>query len=271
MGIDLNRFCVNRKIAPNLTIEQFFQLMARCGLNKVEMRNDMPSGKVTDSLSALQVNALAEKYRQEIVTINAVYPFNQITSTLLEKTEGLLKEARAIGAEALVLCPLNDGNPISLEDTVSAMQTLAPLFEKYGIAGLVEPLGFEMSSLRSAVLTQTLIREAQVPFKIVLDTFHHYLYVEDEVNFETKIDISLIGLVHVSGVEDDRRKALLTDEERLMLSERDLMKNIEQVLRLERLGYQGIYSFEPFSSVLAGWSEADIEREIRQSIALLTP
>jgi 2-keto-myo-inositol isomerase len=121
------------------------------------------------------------------------------------------------------------------------------------------------------VLTQTLIREAQVPFKIVLDTFHHYLYVEDEVNFETKIDISLIGLVHVSGVEDDRRKALLTDEERLMLSERDLMKNIEQVLRLERLGYQGIYSFEPFSSVLAGWSEADIEREIRQSIALLTP
>ncbi len=270
MGIDLNRFCVNRKIAPNLSIEQFFQLVTRCGINHVEMRNDMPSGKVTDALSAQQVSALAEQYRQKITTINAVYPFNQISESLLEKTEGLLKEARAIGAQALVLCPLNDGTPISLEDTLSALQTLAPLFEKYGVQGLVEPLGFQGSSLRSAVLAQTLIREARVPFKIVLDTFHHYLYVEDEVNFEAKIDLDLIGLVHVSGVEDRRAKALLSDEERIMLSERDLMKNIEQVARLERFGYRGLYSFEPFSSVLADWSEADIEREIRQSIALLT-
>lgn len=37
----------------------------------------------------------------------------------------------------------------------------------------------------------------------------------------------------------------------------------------ERPGYTGVYAFEPFSSQLDSWSEADIEREIRQSIALL--
>ncbi len=269
MDIAQNRFCINRKIAPNLTIEQFFKLVKRCGLNKVELRNDMPSGKVTDALSAGQVTALADKYGLEIITINAVYPFNQITKPLLEKTEQLLKEAKGVSAQALVLCPLNDGTPISLEETVTALQTLAPLFEKYGVDGLVEPLGFPQSSLRSAVQAQSLIRDAQVPFDIVLDTFHHYLFVEDETDFEANIDISLIGLVHLSGVEDGRPKSTLSDEERLMLSSRDRMKNVAQVKRLEKLGYQGIYSFEPFSSVLANWSETDIEHEIHQSIALL--
>src|SRR5471030_493425 len=111
MDIALDRFCINRKIAPNLTIEQFFKLVKRCGLHKVELRNDMPSGKVTDSLNARQVSALADKYGMEIITINAVYPFNVISAALLEKTEGLLKDARGIGAKALVLCPLNDGTP----------------------------------------------------------------------------------------------------------------------------------------------------------------
>jgi len=269
MYIDHNRFCINRKIAPNLSIEQFFKLVNRCGINKVELRNDMPSGKVTDDLSALQVNSLADKYGQEIMTINAIYPFNQITAPLLEKTEELLKEARSLGAKSLVLCPLNDNTRIPFEETVIALQTLAPLFEKYGVEGLMEPLGFPGSSLRSAVQSQALIRDAQVPFKIVLDTFHHYLFVEDEADFETTIDIELIGLVHLSGVEDGRIKATLNDEERVMLTTLDRMKNVEQVKRLEKLGYQGIYSFEPFSSVLAGWGEEDIEREIHASIALL--
>lgn len=269
MDIALNRFCINRKIALNLDIEPFFKLVKRCGLNKVELRNDMPSGKVTDQLSAQQVKGLADKYDMEIVTINAVYPFNQITEALLAKAEGLLEEAQGIGAGALVLCPLNDGTQISGKATVAALQTLAPLFEKQGVQGLVEPLGFSISSLRSAVQAQSLIRDARAPFKIVLDTFHHYLFVENEADFEAHIDIDLIGLVHLSGVEDGRSKIMLSDEERLMLSSRDRMNNVAQVQRLERLGYQGIYSFEPFSSVLVNWSEADIEREIHQSIALL--
>ena len=47
MNIALDRFCINRKIAPNLNLDHFFRLVKRCGLSKVELRNDMPSGKVT--------------------------------------------------------------------------------------------------------------------------------------------------------------------------------------------------------------------------------
>ena len=47
MAIAMQRFCINRKIAPALSIEAFFRLVNRLGLNKVELRNDLPSGKVT--------------------------------------------------------------------------------------------------------------------------------------------------------------------------------------------------------------------------------
>ena len=269
MAIDPTRFCINRKIAPGLSLEAFFQLVQRLGLSKVELRNDMPSGKVTDDLSHAQLRALTEKYDIEIVTINALYPFNRADEELLAKAEALLAEAQGIGAKALVMCPLNEGVAISPEQTLEAMQKLAPRFAHYGIQGLVEPLGFPVSSLRSAVQAQRLIRDAQVPFKLVLDTFHHHLYENAEQAFQAEIDINQIGLVHLSGVEDTRPTAELTDEERIMLSDSDVLNSVAQVKRLEMLGYKGTYAFEPFSSELNNWTPTEIERQIRHSIALL--
>lgn len=269
MNIDKSRFCINRKIAPGLSLERFFSLVQRCGFNKVELRNDMPSGKVCDNLSYAQVRELAEKYQQEIITINAVYPFNQLTDDVLDKTKQLLNDAQSIGARALVLCPLNDGTPVPEANTLDAIKRLSELFSGYGVQGLVEPLGFTFSSLRSAVGAQHLIREAHSSFKIVLDTFHHHLYENAEKEFVPNIDINGIGLVHLSGVEDKRPTHQLTDEERIMLTEKDVMENRRQVRRLEEMGYTGIYSFEPFSSTLEAWDEAEIERQIGHSIALL--
>jgi 2-keto-myo-inositol isomerase len=45
MAIALQRFCLNRKIAPSLSIEAFFRLVNSLGLNKVELRNDLPTAK----------------------------------------------------------------------------------------------------------------------------------------------------------------------------------------------------------------------------------
>lgn len=269
MAIDPTRFCINRKIAPGLSLEAFFQLVQRLGLNKVELRNDMAGGKVCDNLSHQQLRELTEKYGLEVVTINALYPFNRPDAALSDKAESLLQEAQAIGAKALVMCPLNEGVAIPSQQTVEAMKTLAPRFAHYGVQGLVEPLGFPVSSLRSAVLAQQLIHDAQVPFKLVIDTFHHHLYENAEQEFPAKIDISQIGLVHLSGVEDQRATAELTDEERIMLSDKDVLNSVAQVKRLEKLGYKGVYAFEPFSSELNRWSSDDIERQIRHSIELL--
>ncbi len=267
--ISSDRFCINRKIAPNLSINQFFTLVENLGLNKVEIRNDMKSGSVTDHLGGDKVRELANQHALTIETINAVYPFNQLSDEVLEKTRGLLNDARATGTKSLVLCPLNDGTVISSEQTVAALKTLAPLFAEYGIAGLVEPLGFPQSSLRSAALAEQLIKQAGVPFKIVLDTFHHHLYEGAEQDFAEGVDVNHIGLVHLSGVTDTRPVADLTDEERIMLSAEDRLQSKQQVQRLEERGYTGVYAFEPFSSVMDAWSEADIAREIRTSIDYL--
>lgn len=276
MAIALERFCVNRKIAPNLTLENFFRLVTRCGLNKVELRNDMPDGKVTDSLGDAQLNALAAEYNIEIVTINALGMFNLLEdqAALFKNAETLLQQAQAIHSKAVVMCPhCNAGDQRSdtqkRADTLAALQLLAPLFKHYGIQGYVEPLGFGISSLRSSLLTQSIIRDSGAPYKIVLDTFHHYLSDIAQQDFDTQIQVDQIGLVHLSGVEDPLTKAALTDEERIMLSDKDRLASITQVHNLERLGYQGTYSFEPFSSQLNSWTESDIEREIRRSIALL--
>ncbi|MBJ3974379.1 2-keto-myo-inositol isomerase IolI2, partial [Salmonella enterica subsp. enterica serovar Corvallis] len=186
MNIEKTRFCINRKIAPGLSIEAFFRLVKRLEFNKVELRNDMPSSSVTDDLNYNQVRNLAEKYGLEIVTINAVYPFNQLTEEVVKKTEGLLRDAQGVGARALVLCPLNDGTIVPPEVTVEAIKRLSDLFARYDIQGLVEPLGFRVSSLRSAVWAQQLIREAGSPFKVLLDTFHHHLYEEAEKEFASR-------------------------------------------------------------------------------------
>lgn len=264
-----DRLCINRKIAPALSISEFFALVAKLGLHKVEIRNDMKSGSVTDNLGGAQVSALAREHDLTIETINAVYPFNQLNDEVLAKTRGLLKDAAESGARALVLCPLNDGAPVSDAQTIDALQTLAPLFAEYGIQGLVEPLGFPQSSLRSAAQAQQLIKQAGVPFKIVLDTFHHHLYEGAEADFVGHVNVHEIGLVHLSGVTDTRPAAELTDEERIMLSADDRLQTKQQVARLEEMGYRGIYAFEPFSSVMESWSAAEIEQQIRSSIDYL--
>lgn len=269
LSIPQARFCVNRKIAPTLSIERFFNLVTQLGIHKVELRNDMRSGRVTDDLTGEQVKALARQSGIEIITINAVYPFNQLNDEVLQRTRQLLSDARAVGAESLVLCPLNDGTPISAADTVAALKILGPLFADYGIQGLVEPLGFPQSSLRSAIQAQALIKQADVPFRLLIDTFHHHLFEDAENGFEQEIDVQQIGLVHLSGVTDPRPVAQLTDEERIMLSADDRLRSKQQVERLEKMGYTGLYAFEPFSSVMNDWQEADIIREIRDSIQLL--
>ncbi|PJG86131.1 TIM barrel protein [Conservatibacter flavescens] len=272
MNIERSRFCINRKIAPSLTIEEFFQVVQKCGLNKVEIRNDMPSGKILDDLTPTQFNALAKQYHIEVVTINALYPFNlpskreQVTKMAIE----MLETAKAVGAKAVIMCPYNEPDSRStaqrIGDTADSIQYFTALFAQYGIEGLVEPLGFPISSLRSFTFAGELIKAMASPFKLTLDTFHHHLAELPIQNYANTVDINQVGLVHLSGVEATRPVETLLDDDRIMLSPHDVMKTKEQVAEIEKLGYQGIYAFEPFASSLADWTASDIEKAINESI-----
>ncbi len=238
----MQRFCINRKIAPALSIEAFFRLVNRLGLNKVELRNDLPSRK-SDRRSEPSAGAqLAARCHIEILTINAVYPFNRRSEEVRQLTESLLKEAQAIGAKSLVLCPLNDGSEVPASSSLGALRGLAPLFAFYGIHGLVEPLGFPQSSLRSAHQAQTLIHDARVPFKLLIITFHHH----------TRRRRTRFNPVEVARYRagapfrvDSRHASSTTDAERIMLT-KDRLGTYEQI-RAEAAAIRGCTLFEPFA------------------------
>lgn len=272
MNINRDRFCINRKIAPALSIEEFFKVVKQCGLTKVEMRNDMPSGKILDDLTVDQFNALTRKYGLEVITINALYPFNlpSARAALTPKAEEMLEIAKKVHCKAIIMCPYNEKDTRTAGerevDTANSIKYFTDLFAKYGIQGLVEPLGFPISSLRSYNLTEKLITSVGSPFKLVLDTFHHHLAGLPVEPFHLTVDVQKIGLVHLSAVEDTRPTDQLTDEERLMFSPKDVLKSKEQVMQLEKLGYKGIYAFEPFSSTLNNWGMKEVEQAINESI-----
>lgn len=269
--LDTLRFALNRIIYPALDLEGFFTLTRELGLNKVELRNDLPGGQILDDASPEEVTALAEKYEIQIITINALQHFN--LGSLLDQVSANLKAmvhtASAIGCGAVVLCPHNDVEDTRTPEqfyaeTVTALKTLAPLFEESGVAGLVEPLGFEESSLRSKATAVKAIQDFGYDYQLVHDTFHHYLGPDEEIYPD------YTGLVHISGVETELATTRIRDEHRILIGSGDIMRNKVQIALLEARGYSGVYSFEPFSADVQQMALETLRKSIRDSIAFLT-
>lgn len=269
--LDKSRFSLNRIIYPGLNMENFFKLTKEIGLDKVELRNDLPGNKILDDLSEKDVKDLAVKYGIKILTINAIQKFNlaSVFDKMYEETKEMLDMASSIGCSAIVLCPNNDVNDKRTDEqfyseTVSALKKLSALFEERGITGLVEPFGFDECSLRSKKTASQAIKESGCScYKMVHDTFHHYLGPDDTVFPE------YTGLVHISGVETDIPKSRIRDEHRVMVGEKDIMHNKAQIKAFESEGYSGVYSYEPFSSDVQNMSLDNIKTAIKESIEFI--
>jgi 2-keto-myo-inositol isomerase len=249
------RIALNRIVYPNVGMGEFLAITAELGLGKVELRNDLPGGRIIDDLKPDQVRNLTAKHRMQILTINALQKFN-LPSNLGKATAELrvlIELARAIGCRAIVLCPNNDTADTrtaeqSQRDTVAALTAFRSLFEGSGILGYVEPLGFPESSLRSVLSASQAIREVgSGSYRIVYDTFHHCLGPDEAADIEGKLDVSLVGLVHASGVEADLSKGEMKDGHRVLVTANDRVGNVEQIARLISRGYSGDVSLEPFS------------------------
>jgi 2-keto-myo-inositol isomerase len=272
------RIALNRIVYPIVGIEEFFALTAELGLSKVELRNDLAGGKIIDGLQPDQVRKLAAKHRIQILTINALQKFN-LPSNLDKATQelkDLIGLARSIGCHAIVLCPNNDTADTrsaeqSLRDTVAALKAFRSQFEESGILGYVEPLGFPESSLKSVLTASQAIREAgSKSYRMVYDTFHHYLGPDQAADIEKKLDVSLVGLVHASGVEADLGKGAMKDAHRVLLTASDRMGNVEQITRLLARGYAGDVSLEPFSAEIQRLDRKAFLAAARETIGILT-
>jgi 2-keto-myo-inositol isomerase len=275
--IDLSRFALNRIASPRLGLEEFFRLTADLGLSKVELRNDLPGGRVTDGLPPEQVVDLCGKHGIQIITINALQRFNvaSMRAELLDELRGLLETAQHVRCPALVLCPNNDTSDSRSEErirteTVAAFSAFAPVFEDSGVTGLVEPLGFEESSLDSLVTTMEMIEESgYAKYRIVHDTFHHKLGPDTEETLARTYNINYTGLVHVSGVETELPAEQYRDVHRELVGPGDKLDSRGQVRFLLRLGYSGDISFEPFSEVVQNLPRNELQLKLTASVHYL--
>jgi 2-keto-myo-inositol isomerase len=237
------RFAINHITAPSLSLEAFFDAARSLGLTEVEIRNDLPD--IVGTTDPATVKAIAAKAGVSIISINALYPFNVWSGDLPARAVALADYAKASGAKALVMCPLNNGTKVSFEDLVTALKSMTPILQERGLIGFVEPLGFPISSLRTKEEALKAIKAAdgEGVYKLVHDTFHHHLAGE------TTFFPEETGLVHISGVVDpDVSVANMLDAHRVLVDDADRLENIAQLSALSAAGYAGPYSFEPFAA-----------------------
>lgn len=253
------RFALNHIAAPQLSVQEFFAMVRNLGVTEVEVRNDLPD--VVGHVPPDAIKAAAEEAGVEIISINALYPFNVWAGDLPDRAVALADYARACGAKALVMCPLNDGTAVSHADLVAALKAMAPILRERGLIGLVEPLGFPISSLRTKKEALAAIDEAGGAdvYRLVHDTFHHHLAGETEFFPEQT------GIVHISGVVDPVVTVdKMLDPHRVLVDGRDRLENVAQIKSLVASGFKGPYSFEPFAPEVH--ELADPEAALRESM-----
>lgn len=261
-------FAINHMVTPALRPPAFFQLARSIGLQDVEIRNDLAGNAIIDGTPAPDIRAQAAEAGVKIATINALQRFNAWTPEREKEAIELADYARDVGAAALVLVPVNDET--GREDGVrqanlrAALTALKPILHERGLLGFVEPLGFEICSLRSKGEAVEAIEAigGQDTFRIVHDTFHHHLAGEPALFPQWT------GLVHISGVTDAAiAMSDMRDSHRVLVDALDRLGNIAQIRALLAGGYTGLFSFEPFAEEVQQLD--DPAGALSQSIALI--
>jgi len=268
---------LNRIMFPRADVSRFFDLAAAAGVRSVELRNDLPGKGIIDDLSPTAVVDLSEQKGIRIEAINALQQFNLPShrDAAASELDRMIEIASSIRCQAIVFCPNNDrvderSPEEAYDDTVESLEAFEGQLTGSGILGYVEPLGFPQSSLRSMRSAIRAISEAgATSYKTVYDTFHHHLGSDTVGWIEQEFDVSSIGIVHASGVPSSVATEVLLDEHRELIDESDRLGNLEQIVLLERLSYDGIVSPEPFSPRLAALTEEDIISAVRTCIAQL--
>jgi len=268
------KISLNRIIYPKLKLEDFFKFAQDLDLSKIELRNDLPGGKIIDGYTPGQLKELSKKYGVEILTINALQKFNlsAILPETIKEMKKLINLSLSIDCKAIVLCPNNDVNDKRnsgeiFKETVKALKSFGPLFQDSGIQGYLEPLGFEECSLRSLVTAMKAIQESNYPvYKIVHDTFHHHLGPDTFDTIKNDYDISYTGLIHISGVECEMPINEYRDNHRVLVTTQDRLQTKEQIELLLKHGYRGNISFEPFSQKVQEMDIKKIKSAISHSI-----
>ena len=241
-------FALNQIIFPDLPFKDFLTFSKRLNVKAIEIRNDIKTNLIKEN-DPIQIKSICEDNDINILSINALQKFNIWNKDRENEFISLCKYADKANINAIVLVPLNDGSINSQKEQIQLLEhsliNINKIINNFNVIALVEPLGFNQSSLRFKSLTANVIKSLQSnKFKIIHDTFHHALAKEKE------FFPSLTGLVHFSGVSNMYKNIELNDDHRSIVDDEDILENIYQIKKLSKFNYKGYFSFEPFSSSL---------------------
>lgn len=265
------KFSLNRMSIPRSSYADFLKVAKNLGVSGVEIRNDLPGVELNDGSKAEDILAATNAAGVEIASINALQRFDQFNPEKKAEAEALAQYAKACGSKAIVLCPTCDRNDKRsaeerFADLVDSLTNLGPILEANQLIGLIEPLGFEICALRLKGVAVKAIKESGFPnvFKVVHDTFHHYVAGEQEFFPEWT------GLIHISGVESVQvERPGMLDMHRVLVGKEDRLGNIPQLQYLLNAGFNGYVSFEPFAEEVASLSIEEAEKQLGESIAFI--
>lgn len=225
-------------------------LAGEVGVDAVELRDGMPPGwEFPDSSNVLTydphaIARMASSAGVEVLSINALQQFDQWGAERARQASTMVEFAAAAGINAVVLCPsvAPIGSPALPTGLPTALDGLQPLLEAAGVRGLIEPLGFVRSSLRTQSIVEDELtrRGSPVCFGIVHDTFHHAIARDPHYSTHT-------ALVHLSGVAQfGLPLEELGDEHRVLVGPDDVLDNITHLRRLRDVTTSP-WSLEPFA------------------------
>ncbi len=249
-------FALNHMTAPDLGWQAFADLARDLGCMGVEYRNDLP-GALFQGADPHTVGAAVRARGLRLLALAEVKMFNDWSDAKRAEAEALMQIASAAGAEAVSLIPRNDGvatdRASSRKVTELALRELLPMLRAHGLKAMVEPLGFDVCSLRYKDILAEVIGDlgGHGTYFIVHDTFHHHLAGGGPIFPE------LTGIVHVSGVVDPRvTVGDMRDRHRVLVDAQDRLGNVEQIAALRAGGYGGPISYEPFAPAVHALTDA---------------
>jgi 2-keto-myo-inositol isomerase len=235
-------FALNQISAPTNAWWNLARIAHRADCVGIELRNDL-GRPLFEGDAATSVRRGLSEIGLDLIAVAQVGQFNALDDAGYDAAAALIDAAGRSGAEAVALIPRVGGAEVPHTRTVAALVRLRPLLDAAGIRGLVEPIGFAGSSLRTKAAALAAIDDAggADAYALIHDTFHHTLAGEKQV-FAART-----GLVHVSGVARNIPATEMRDEDRVLVDDRDVLGNLDQLRRLVRSGYAGPISIEAFS------------------------
>jgi 2-keto-myo-inositol isomerase len=268
------QFALNHISVPKADCRTFIDLASSLGCVGVELRNDFVSKNLATAVffDGEQPSVIGEHARERgvrLLGLSEAYGFNRWAPEMADRIRLLIAQAKESGAESISLIPSNDGaretDAKRLSDLRKTLSMILPMLQDAGIVALIEPLGFTTSSLRRKreVIDAITDLGGSGSFKLVHDTFHHFIANETEFFPEWT------GVVHISGVIDPSPAVSeMQDGHRVLVNDQDRLQNIEQIRTLSSMGYEGPYSYEAFASSVQ--KDAAIAERLSTSMRFIT-